>query len=94
VHPAVKVARIAGTSRHSRLETELRFEFVVEINLLEYSVRMIETGYNVLYQVGSMIAEDLAELTSDVGLDARKGHLLPYQTTHNLGPLLAYKMNV
>jgi len=67
---------------------------VVEINLLKYSVRMIENGYNGLDQVRSMTVEDLAELTSDVGLDARKGHLLPYQTTHDLGPLVAYKMNV
>ena len=55
---------------------------------------MIENGYNVLDLVRSMTVEDLAELTSDVGLDARKGHLLPYQTTHNLGPLVAYKMNM
>jgi len=51
-----------------------------EINLLEYSVKFIENGYDDLDQFRTMRTEDLAELSNDVGLTAktRKGHLKPF----------------
>lgn len=52
-----------------------------EINLLEYSVKFIENGYNDLDQFRTVRAEDLAELSNDVGLTAKKGHLKPFYAT-------------
>lgn len=49
-----------------------------EINLLEYSMKFIENGYDDLDQFRTMRAEDLAELSNDVGLTAKKGHLKPF----------------
>ena len=48
---------------HSGLRTWLK-----EINLLEYSGKFLENGYDDLDQLRSMTGEDLAEFTSDVGL--------------------------
>ena len=55
---------------HSGLRAWLK-----EINLLEYSGKFSENGYDDLDQLRSMTGEDLAEVTSDVGLVEKKGHL-------------------
>ena len=48
---------------HSGLRAWLK-----KINLLEYSGKFLENGYDDLDQLRSMTGEDLAEVTSDVGL--------------------------
>ena len=48
---------------HSGLRAWLK-----KINLLEYSGKFLENGYDDLDQLRSMTGEDLAEFTSDVGL--------------------------
>ena len=55
---------------HSGLRAWLK-----EINLLEYSGKFLENGYDDLDQLRSMTGEDLAEVTSDVSLVEKKGHL-------------------
>ena len=55
---------------HSGLRAWLK-----KINLLEYSGKFLENGYDDLDQLRSMTGEDLAEVTSDVGLVEKKGHL-------------------
>ena len=46
-----------------------------EINLLDYSGKFVENGYDDLDQLCSMTADDLAEVTSGVGLVEKKSHL-------------------
>ena len=55
---------------HSGLRAWLK-----EIDLLKYSGKFLENGYNDLDQLRSMTGEELAEATSDVGLVEKKGHL-------------------
>ena len=59
--------RIEDNILHSGLRAWLK-----EINLLEYSGKFLENGYDDLDQLRSMTGEDLAEFTSDVGLVEKK----------------------